>query len=82
MTAKSKAFQAMAVIGLAAITYTLSNSSSDGAATKADPVKKQTLVPVIITAKGLKKDKAAPATNDTPYQGAVPGYSNPDENKQ
>lgn len=79
MTAKSKAFQAMAVISLAAITYTLSNSSSDGISTKADAVKEQTMAPVIITAKSLKKQKETPATETITSYGTVPGYSNPDE---
>ncbi len=79
MTAKSKAFQAMAVISIAAVTYTLSNSSSDGAATKINPVKEQIMAPVIITAKASKKQKATPATNASSSQGTVPGYSNPDE---
>jgi hypothetical protein len=79
MTAKSKAFQAMAVISIAALTYTLSNSSSDGTSTKADPVKEQMMAPVIITAKTPKKQKATPPTETISSQGAVPGYSNPDE---
>jgi hypothetical protein len=82
MTAKSKAFQAMAVISLAAITYTLSNTSSGPAATKANAVKEQTMAPVIITAKSPKKAKAVQGTDTNNSQVTVPGYANPDESSR
>jgi hypothetical protein len=44
-----------------------------------NPVKEQIMSPVIITAKTPKKGKATPATGTIASQGAVPGYSNPDE---
>lgn len=79
MTAKSKAFQAMAVISIAALTYTLSHSPSEEAATNDVPVVSATMDPVIITTKS-KKEKATPEPSVNYNQGSVPGYSNPDEN--
>jgi hypothetical protein len=77
MTAKSKAFQAMAVIGIAAVTYTVYNSASTETATKAPAVKEQQLAPVIVTAKPVKQQKPVAETQTT--QATIPGYSNPDE---
>lgn len=69
----------MAVISLAAITYTLSNSSSDQSTTKVNPVKEQLMAPVMVKAKSLKKQKAAQEISTVSSQITVPGYSNPDE---
>jgi hypothetical protein len=79
MTAKSKAFQAMAVISLAAITYTLSNSSSEGTKTTVAPLKEQTMQTVVVKAKAPNKQKQAPTNTSSSNEHTVPGYSNPDE---
>ena len=77
MSAKSKAFQAMAVIGVAAITLTLTNSSSENRPTV---TKKEQAMPAVV-AKPEKKKKT-PANSVQDQHGVVPGYSNPDESSK
>lgn len=82
MTAKSKAFQAMAVISVAALTYTLSNSSSGGNKPPVVSQKEQTMPVVVVTTKKAKKEKQSQMSAAPDNHVAVPGYSNPDDSSK
>jgi hypothetical protein len=75
MSAKAKALQVMAVIGISAITYTVYHSASRNDI-KPDPA------PILLKSINAKKERKAvkvEAVTDTKSKDNIPGYCDPDQ---